>query len=90
MSLSLAAWLLSYEFWAVLQARYGLQGRDCEPLRLVRELRQSHLPHVQASTALNSHSSRLEQHAHARKTGKTYLRQTRPLASIEALLRELT
>ena len=25
-SLSLAAWLLSYEFWAVLQARYGLQG----------------------------------------------------------------
>ena len=47
-SLSLAAWLLSYEFWAVLQA-LRLAGRDCEPLRLVRELRQSHLPHVQAS-----------------------------------------
>ena len=89
MSLSLAALAFCGEFWAVLQA-LRLAGRDCEPLRLVRELRQSHLPTSSQRTALNSDKLALEQHARARKTGKTYLRQTRPLASIEALLRELT
>ena len=70
--------------------RYGFVGENCEPLRLVRELRQSHLPTSSQRTALNSDKLVLEQHARARKTGKTYLRQTRPLASIEALLQELT
>ena len=90
MSLSLAALAFWVASFGPCCKRYGFVGENCEPLRLVRELRQSHLPHVQASAALNSDSSRLEQHARARKTGKTYLRQTRPLASIEALLQELT